>query len=372
VSWGGLEINSYKLAKWLKEKGHDILMLAPGSSPIFLESKKTGIGTQAIKPFFKYADPFEAWEISRWLKKEKNEALIVATSKDIHLSVLASLLSGKDFKVYYFQHMEIGRDKKDFIHSFFYKKLNGWISPLSWLAQNTRERTKMPSEKIHVIPLCIEVEKFSNLPSSKEEARTFFNLPQGVFLAGIIGRLDPGKGQHILIEALKILKEKGTEVHILLLGDETMNDTRAYLTNLKKSVQEYGLSHLVHFRPFSNETPMAFKALDVFVMASVAETYGMVTIESMASGIPVIGAEAGGTKYLIRKNSTGLFFKNQNAEDLAEKIKRIKTNPSLASGLGNNGRKFAAENYSHHLMCEKIISLLSEKNQHLPKPPALS
>jgi glycosyltransferase involved in cell wall biosynthesis len=193
-----------------------------------------------------------------------------------------------------------------------------------------------------------------------------------VFLAGIIGRLDPGKGQHILIEALKILKEKGTEVHILLLGDETMNDTRAYLTNLKKSVQEYGLSHLVHFRPFSNETPMAFKALDVFVMASVAETYGMVTIEAMASGIPVIGAEAGGTKYLIRKNSTGLFFKNQNAEDLAEKIKRIKTNPSLASGLGNNGRKFAAENYSHHLMCEKIISLLSEKNQHLPKPPALS
>jgi D-inositol-3-phosphate glycosyltransferase len=375
-SWGGLEINSFKLACWLKDKGHEVSLLCPDLSTIYSNGKQAGLEVKKITPLIKYADPIEALRIKNFLVKKQVDALLICTSKDIHLGVLASLFAGNKFKIIYQQQMEIGVDKKDFVHSFFYKKLDSWIAPLPWLAENTKQRTKIPAEKIVVIPLCLEVDKFSDVNTSKEEARRHFQLPEGTFLAGTIGRLDPGKGQHILIEAVKILKDSGEEVHGVILGDETKNDTRAYPQMLRKMVENYGLQNQVHFRPFTNDMPVAFHALDVFIMAATAETYGMVTIEAMASGIPVIGAKAGGTQFLIKQNYTGLFFKNEDAADLAQQIKKIKSNPSQAWVLGQNGKKVAKENYSHHLMCDKIIELIqtgkiSGTREHRPNSDLL-
>jgi len=294
-----------------------------------------------------------AVQLKTILKKHQSKALIIGCSKDIHFSILAKLLPGYRFKTIYLDSMTIGVNKKDIIHTFIYNQLDKWITPLDFLKENVLERTKIKKDKIIVIPYCIELDRFQNINETKESIRADLNIPQDAFLIGIIGRFEPGKGQHLLIEALRILKEKGIEAHALLAGENTH-----HVPDLLKNAKDYGLEKQVHLTGYIKEVQRMYKALDIYAMASCAETFGMVTVEAMAAGIPIIGAKAGGTAYLIKENNTGLFFQNENAEDLADKIVILKENPELAKKLAAAAQTYVKENHSHKLMYERIISLI--------------
>jgi len=81
----------------------------------------------------------------------------------------------------------------------------------------------------------------------------------------------------------------------------------------------------VHLRPFMEDVSIFFSAIDWMVMATKAETFGMVSIESMACGTPVVGSNAGGTPELLENGKLGVLFETLNANDLSEKITEIVT-----------------------------------------------
>ena len=353
LGWGGLEINLCKLAVWLQETGNNVLLICPANSRVDNGCKELGITAQHLHTRFKYADATAAVRLKTILKKHQSKALIIGCSKDIHFSILAKLLPGYRFKAMYLDSMAIGVNKKDLIHTFIYNRLDKWITPLNSLKETILKRTRIKEDKVIVITNSIELDRFQNINETKESIRADLNIPKDVFLIGLIGRFEPGKGQHLLIEALRILKEKGIEVHALLAGEITH-----YTPDILKNVKDYGLEQQVHLKGFIKEVQYLYKALDLYAMASCAETFGMVTIEAMAAGIPIIGAKAGGTASLIQENSTGLFFQNENVEDLADKIVTLKENPELAKKLAAAAQAYVKENNSHKVMCERIISLI--------------
>jgi len=357
-AWGGLEMNNYKLALWLQEAGNNVLLICPANSRIESEAKASGLTVQQIHTHFKHTDVKAALQLKKMLKSHQSKALIIGYSKDIHFSILAKLLPGYRFKTIYLQQMLVGVNKRDFIHTFIYNNLDKWVTPLNFLKQMVLERTRIKSDKVVVIPLSIELDRFLHVPETKEAIRADLNIPQDAYLIGIIGRIDPGKGQHLLIEALRILKEKGIEAHALLVGENTYSSYSDYLPNLLRNIKDYGLEKQVHLKGFIKEVERMYKALDVYAMASCAETFGMVTIEAMATGIPVIGAKAGGTADIIKENITGLFFENENPKQLADKIVELKNNPALAKKLAEAAQTYAIENNSHKVMCKRIISLI--------------
>ncbi|MGD1842311.1 MAG: glycosyltransferase family 4 protein [Thermonemataceae bacterium] len=357
-AWGGLELNVAKLAVWLHQRGNPILFLAPPNTAAFRFASEKQVPVYAFESRRKYVNIPAIWKLKGIIKQYEITRLLIAHSKDINLGALTKLLVRTPLSLMYLQQMNIAIPKKDVFHTFFYKQLDIWIAPLASIAEKTLQLTRLSSDKIRIIPLCIEVAKFLEVSQQKAIARQRFNLPSEAIVVGIVGRLDPGKGQAHLIEATALLREKGITVEVLLVGDETKHDTRAYPTYLRKLAEEKAVT--VHFHPFIEEVALAFAALDAFVMASVAETYGMVTVEAMATGVPVIGAKAGGTVDLIDEGETGFFFEPENAVDLAEVLEKLLRDQALSKVISQQAQKKATQYYAHTYQCAQMEKIFEQ------------
>lgn len=358
-AWGGLEMNTFRLAQWLKNEGHQTSIVCPENSRILEESQKTGLTLISFsKKTLKRGNILGAHKIYKKLRKEKIERIIIGHSRDINLGVFLKIFSRSKIKVVYLQQMRIGVNKKDFLHTFFYKKLDAWIAPLPYLKKNVLEHTQIKADKIHIIPLCIKIEAFTQ-PKSQSDARKKFDLPKEVKIAGIIGRIDPQKGQAYLIEALAAVRKKGMDLHILLMGEETKGEEGQYLPQLKELVSKFELENFVHFRPYTNDTALAFASLDIFVMASWQETFGMVTIEAMASKLAVIGTNTYGTKDLIQDKKTGLYCLPKDAQSIAEGLEFLLKNPKKAQEMAEKAQTEVIQKYSHRVEVQAILTLLA-------------
>lgn len=359
TSWGGLEINVFKLAVWLTKKGWNIVLYLYPDTPLYLKCQDFGLYIIPIKSSSKFKDFFLAYRFKQSLKKEKVKTLILHTNRNFLLAVITKIISGNYFKLFYQQHMQLGIVKKDLFHRWLYSYLDIWITPLPSLAQSIIEKTTIPSSKIKIIPQGIELKKFTeNLPD-KTLARNKLKLPSDSIIVGVIGRIDPQKGQHVLIEAVNILHQSEHKIHCLIVGSPSLNEKTYYDKKLYDLTGQYNLSAYIHFLNHIEEPEYAFASLDIFALTSFSETYGMVTIEAMASKLPVIATNRGGTFDIIEHNINGILIEPYNAKALADAILLLINNKTLAETLASNARQNALKKYSHHTQCQLLEELLS-------------
>jgi len=352
TAWGGLEMNILRFLVWMHQRGWMTILYAPAESSLCRKAQEAGIKARFIKSSFKYGDIVNARRLARFVKEDHVGILTLQQSRDIFLGVLAKRLAGSPFKLVYSQHMHIGGDKKDFFHSWEYGHFDAWVTPLPWLADRVKEKTTIPDEKIHIIPHGIELERFTSGRPDKKTARQELDLPQDIAMVGIIGRLDPKKCQDIAVKALAGVHRAGHSLHLVIIGAETHSEDTGYGRVLRQLVCDLDLNDFVHFRPHQEKPEFAYAALDMFVLASKSETYGMVTIEAMASGLPVIGTAEGGTLDIIAHEKNGLLFTPMNEEELTAAMVRYVTDPELAARLADEAEKVAADKYSHTSQCE--------------------
>jgi glycosyltransferase involved in cell wall biosynthesis len=352
TSWGGLEMNVFRLAKWMNRRGWKIILYLYPDSPLYEICLKNDMSVVPIKSSSKFKDLFLINRLIRALKKDKIKHLILHSNRNFLLVVLAKIFSGKYFKFIYQQHMQLGVAKKDIFHNWLYSSLDTWITPLPSLAKSVTEKTTIPPHKIKIIPQGIELKKFTDFLPDKISARKKLNLPEDSFVVGVIGRLDPKKGQHVLIEAANILNLSEQKIHYLIVGSASLNEDTGYEENLHQLTKQYNLTEFIHFHGHVEQPEIAFASLDIFTLTTFSETYGMVTIEAMASKLPVIATNRGGTVDIIEHGSNGILVEPDNPQALADAILQLKNNPDRADTLATNARKDALEKYSHETQCQ--------------------
>lgn len=318
MSWGGLEMNQLRNAAWMLESGFNVVLFAISKSPIREEAKALGIPTVSINQHKRYYDIKNARYLKSKLKAAEVTHLILRDPRDMNLASLTKTLMNNNLHLSYFMEMQLGGPKKDIVHTIRYKKFDLWSCPLPWLGEQVKTLTNYPIERIKIIPSGIDLSKFETLPS-KKEARKLLELPLDIPLFGLIGRFDPQKGQHTLLEALNLLKTT-YEFGILLIGEPTKGEGSSYTDSIQKYIRDKNLDKRVFLRPFQKDTRLFYSSIDCLVMASLKETFGMVTIEGMASGLPIIGADSGGTPEILEFGKLGKLFEANNAEALAQKI----------------------------------------------------
>lgn len=359
-SWGGLEINVYRLARWLKDRGHDNILYGFEGSPLYQACADDGLEVRPLNSKSKFSDIGWSFKLARMLQKDKVNLVFSHLNNKFLLVTLAKMLSGNSFMVAYDQHMHVGVDKKDFFHTWMYSKLDYWMAPVPILGRNVIAKTKVDPKIIRIIPRGIEMDKFSKNQPDKIEARQKFNLPIEAKIAGVIGRIDPLKGQHILIEATKKVHDAGHPIHVAIVGGNTLNETTGYDRKLRDMTDELKLNDYVHFLGHQKESEFAFAALDIFCMTTASETYGMVTIEAMASGLPVIGSNDGGTTDLLEHGKTGYLVKPFDSDELAEQIIYCLNHREEALAVGQNARKDALFKYSNTRQIDLLEELFDE------------
>lgn len=357
ASWGGLEINNVRLCSWLVQRGQQPVLLCHAGSRIANEATRENIPIVEFEQRNKHVPLAAAFRLIRILREQKTDTLIIAHYKHHYAAVYAKLFSGTRIKLVYWQQMQVVLNRKDFYHAFFYRMLDAWISPLHFLKQQLLNNTVIPDKKIHVIPLGVDLSRYLGISHRRREARKQFNISPDEFLVGIVGRFDKMKGQETLLRAIRNLKDVGKPVKGILIGEASYGN-EGYGEYLKQLAIDLGIEQEVHFRPFMKDVAMGFASLDIFVMASHSETMGMVTIEAMASGVPVIGTNSGGTPELLDHGKAGLLFDPDNDRALAGCIQNLMENPERREALVRLAVE-RTELYSHHRQCRLFEELVS-------------
>lgn len=359
-AWGGLEMNVLRLAQWLRDRGWKMMIYGDRTSVLAGQANRAGISFSHLASRFKFGDLVNARRLVMMTERDGVRILIVHQNRDILLTVLARILSRRFFKLVYMQHMQLGMAKRDLFHTWEYGKLDAWIAPLPGFRVSLREKTRLDPERVHIIPLGIEIDRFGVSPANKAQARRELELPDKAAIAGVVGRLDPKKGQDVLIKACAGLHRAGINLHLLIVGDRTIGETARYASKLKELTEQLELTPYVHFRPHRENVEIVYGAMDVFVLPSQSETYGMVTLEAMAAGVPVIGTRSGGTREIIDDGMNGLLFPPDDDEALAAALKSTLEDHDSAQKRAQRARKDVARKYSHTRQCHLMESLFDQ------------
>ena len=137
-----------------------------------------------------------------WVRRYKIRVLYVPYNRDIAVASLYKRFYHNAIGLVYQQHMQVGVRKRDLIHSLRYAMIDVWIAPLEYLKQEVQRLTRVPADKIVVIPFGITPADFQNSTVTRQSARAFLNLPQDAIIIGTLGRIDPKKGQDTIVRAL--------------------------------------------------------------------------------------------------------------------------------------------------------------------------
>ncbi len=356
--WGGLEMNQLKNAIWMQERGHFVKLYCLENSPIHKATVENNLPCGIIQKHKNHYDLIKAFNLLRLLKKDNIEHLIFRATFDQSIAATISFLSHRKIKVHYFMEMKFGAPKKQFFRTLRYMYFSSWNCPLEYLKNQVLENSKVNPEKVNVIASGLDLTTVSQ--NDKITSRKLLNLPPTDFLFGIVGRIDPKKGQLYALKATQLLSDY--KFKLVIVGEETPDAPSSYLKEIKAFIEANKLEEKILFLPFQKNPMDVFNAFDWTLMTSDSETFGMVTIESMAQGTPVIGSNAGGTSELLDFGNAGLLFETKNEIDLAEKMKLAleKKTPFELTTFRNSISKFNSNE-----VCEKVEKMLKSRKSNV-------
>ena len=195
---------------------------------------------------------------------------------------------------------------------------------------------------------------------SKAAARKQLGLKKDEKIIFSLGRFVEKKGFEYLVEAMRDVKDKKAVCIIAGYGP--------LQPKLEAMIKEYGLDKRVKLIPRIQNEKVALwvNAVDVFTVPSIldslgeTETLGLVAVEAIACGRPVIASKVGGLVDSVIDNQTGFLVKEKDPKDLAEKINRLMANPGLIEKLGKNARKHAENEFAWPKIVAKTLDIYKQ------------
>jgi glycosyltransferase involved in cell wall biosynthesis len=207
----------------------------------------------------------------------------------------------------------------------------------------TQRQQRVVGYPVISAPLAVDINRFEearSLPAAKLKTR--FGFHPGRPLIGIVGRLQRWKGMHVFAEAIVKILAVRPDCQAVIVGGP--HDLEAdYAEWLKNRIHQLGLDGKVLLAGKQRNVPEWIQAMDIFVHASELEPFGIVVLEAMLLGKPVIATKPGGPEEIIRHGEHGLLIPSNDPSRLADSILRYLFEPQLAARLGSAARKRALE-----------------------------
>ena len=201
--------------------------------------------------------------------------------------------------------------------------------------------------KFKEIPFGVDTDKFR--PAIKKESET-----KKILFVGALDKAHYFKGVNILLKAISEIRNPKSEIRIVGDGDLKMSYGRlAEKLNIKDKVNFLG-------KVSDEELPGVYQQADLFVLPSINknEAFGLVLLEAMACGVPVIASDLPGVRTVFQDRTQGLLCKPGDANDLKNKIEEILSNEEKRKEMGKEARKLALEKYSWEEVKKKLNKVI--------------
>jgi D-inositol-3-phosphate glycosyltransferase len=219
-----------------------------------------------------------------------------------------------------------------------------------------------------VIPCGVDTDLFR--PASRDQARARVGAGDEPLLL-YVGRIAPIKGLETLLDSLVRLR-RGTlaTARLLIVGGEADEPVDGHEADIRRRVDDLGLRDVVRFVGAQPQQVLRdyYVAADVAVLPSYYESFGMVALEAMACGTPVIASRVGGLATTVRDGVTGFLVPDGDAAALAERIESVAGDVDLRYRLGREGVQWAARHRwpcVAEAICREYARLESRASRHL-------
>lgn len=210
----------------------------------------------------------------------------------------------------------------------------------------------------------VDLDKFRPLP--KEAAKAHVGIPVRDRNILFVGRIEPLKGVDTLLQAMALIQDRYPtaveNVDVTIIGgDPWANDPDLEMARLQAMREQLGIHDIVTFigARDQNELPFYYAAAEIVVMPSHYESFGMVALEAMATGTPVIASEVGGLAFLVQDGENGFHVPSRDPETLAERIYELLTNDTCRTRLGQNALNHARQ-YAWSDIAAQMLDVYSE------------
>ncbi len=223
------------------------------------------------------------------------------------------------------------------------------------------------ARKIVVVPPGVDTSHFYPIPS--DEAKQYVGLKPEDRMILFVGRIEPLKGLDTLIRAMSCLdmQDLPLPVHLAIIGGEPnarLEEMSAEMARIQALCDELCMGNMVAFlgKRGQDALPYYYSAAEVVAMPSLYESFGMVALEAMACGAPVIASEVGGLGYLVQNEITGYAIPDSDPEALCDRLSRLLRDPVLRAQMSA-----AAAEYARTYDWKRIAAQIADVYRQLKK-----
>ena len=295
---GGGETHLLELIEGLRQRGHEVVLAGRRGS---------AINPDIQLPFLNSIDVFTAYRLRRILPGF--DIVHAHVARDYTIAAAAAWGAPK-VKLVMTRHLLYPVRR----HAL-YRRVDGWLAPTT---QILKTLAPLRPQRSAIIPNWVDLEKFAYRP------RTALHQPVNV---GVLGQISPHKGHDDALEATRLL---GNGYRLLIAG----KGQDAYVNDLKRRAG--GLP--VDFLGFVS-LPDFFEMVDILLVPSWEEPFGIVLLEAMATGIPVISTSAGGPLDIVRPDRDGVLVRPRDPRALAAEVRRLAANAEWRAEIVKSARQ---------------------------------
>jgi len=346
-SRGGLELYALEEIRQLIKRGHDCCAVVSSNSYLSATLEKENIPFHTLKLAFKKLPLLAAKNLSAILIDFKATTLHFHWGQDLYLAALAKAIFNNKLALVHSRHMNLTRNKKDFFHSRFYQQIDLLLVGTKLLQNDARRYLALAEDKIKLLYLGVKAPVKANT-----DCEQFFNdvsFKRRRLNLAIFGRIEEGKGQHLVVEALQRMVLAGKDISLTLVG-HTMDVV--YKTKLEQGSRD--ISDFIQFKKFVNNAADSMSCFDIIVLSTHCETFGLVLIEAMRAGVAVIGTNAGGVPEIIRHAETGLLVEPRSSASMQQSIEQLYNQPALLEKISAGGKQIADKIFSDDVHYEHL------------------
>lgn len=294
---------------------------------------------------------FKIIKLAKILKEQKVDILHCHRHKATVHGVIAAKLAGVNIV---FSHVHglsrSKRTKRKLINRFILKYVTKILAVGEAVRQDVlKSNPFLPPEKVISLGNSIDIQRFANAQMSKENARADLGLDQDSIVFGAVGRLVPTKGFSYLIKAFAKAKMSLPKAELIFAGRGRLK------TQLQNCAKEQNVETSVHFLGTQTDMTKVYKAMDAFVLSSIAEGLPRSLLEAMACRIPTVATNVGSVSEIMANGTFGSLVPPKEIDTLAKAMVDISQMPnSEKTGLTEKACDHIKKNYSHQVVIKKL------------------
>lgn len=334
--------------------GVEHTVAVPYQGPLAAQLDKHGFSYRVIDMESRFS-PSTVLQLSRWIRKARIHVVHSHGFRANIYSRLAAMLAGRSHaftmhvSLYDYVDTPLWLRRIYIIAEALTSVLTRRCICISGAMREDALRMGIGKSKIILIPNGVDVRRFrpgKSLPELRRELGIDGNGP----VIGAVGRLVTEKGQKYLIEALAGLKKTFPDIICLLIGQGPL------LIELKAQAAGLGLSDTCLFAGGREDMERIYPLMDIFVLPSLREPFGLALLEAMSSGVPAIATAAGGPMDFIRSGENGILVPPRDPRALSDAMTDLLSSPMKRKYLADKSLKSVTEHFRIETMVARLES----------------